>query len=338
MSLKKLNFLYFIRHYSRSRIVSYRNSSMPAVTRYQKKQQQQQEQQEEVEISRNSRVKITTPSFVEASIRSYKVYSPNSKPKFGIQKTLTVDAEPYAAEPQAAVQEVEAAVHEVEAAEAAEILASLQYTNGADTSCMNSMTQVSVYMYRIAVYNISQTVHYKTAYILYDKKNRLYHVYSIVSNQIHATNHGASTSESAADARTEFTLPLPTNTIQFTYKSYIEDTITNFIMTMIIPSNAHDYYIQDDIFGLVIRPSEIQAKAFNEDSCYYDIEDIVYDKSSNETTNGFKAFMLIPSRHFWYWPAPAVVAATAAGSSSYHDNIYTSQTVNSVLTILSCSG
>lgn len=293
---------------------------MPAVTRYQKKQQQQQEQQEEVEISRNSRVKITTPSFVEASIRSYKVYSPNSKPKFGIQKTLTVEAEPYA-EP-----------------EAAEILASLQYTNGADTSCMNSMTQVSVYMYRIAVYNISQTVHYKTAYILYDKKNRLYHVYSIVSNQIHATNHGASTSESAADARTEFTLPLPTNTIQFTYKSYIEDTITNFIMTMIIPSNAHDYYIQDDIFGLVIRPSEIQAKAFNEDSCYYDIEDIVYDKSSNETTNGFKAFMLIPSRHFWYWPAPAVVAATAAGSSSYHDNIYTSQTVNSVLTILSCSG
>ena len=300
---------------------------MPAVTRYQKKQQQQQQQQqqqEEVEISRNRRVKITTSSFVEASTRSYKVYSPNSKPKFGINKFLTVEAEPDA-EPYAEP-------------EAAEVLASLQYTNGADTSCMNSMTQVSVYMYRIAIYNISQTVHYKTAYILYDKKSRLYHVYSIVSNQIHATNHGASTSESAADARTEFTLPLPTNTIQFTYKSYIEDTITNFIMTMIIPSNAHDYYIQDDIFGLVIHPSEIQAKAFNEDSCYYDIEDIVYDKSSNETTNGFKAFMLIPSRHFWYWPAPAVVAATAAGSSSYHDNIYTSQTVHSVLTILSCSG
>jgi hypothetical protein len=123
---------------------------MPAVTRYQKKQQQQQEQQEEVEISRNRRVKITTSSFVEASTRSYKVYSPNSKPKFGINKFLTVEAEP----------------------EAAEVLASLQYTNGADTSCMNSMTQVSVYMYRIAIYNISQTVHYKTAYILYDKKSR----------------------------------------------------------------------------------------------------------------------------------------------------------------------
>lgn len=226
---------------------------------------------------------------------------------------------------------------DAEDSDAAEILASLQYTNGADTSCMNPMTQVSVYMYRIAVYNISQTVHYKTAYILYDKMSRLYHVYSIVSNQIHATNRAASTSESAAETRTEFTLPLPTNTIQFTYKSYIEDTITNFIMTMIVPSNDHDYYIQDDIFGVVTTPSEFQKKTFTEDSCYYDIENIVYDESSNDTTNGFKAFTLIPSRHFWYWPAAAVVSANAA-SSSYHDNIYTTQILESVLRILSCSG
>jgi len=269
------------------------------------------------------RVKITTPSFIEASTRTYKVYSANIKPKSGSKKTLTE-----------AIQQAKAEAPEAaEAAEAAEVLVSLQNTTGADTSCMNSMTPVSVYMYRIAIYNISQTVHYKTAYILYDKKSRLYHVYSIVSNQIHATNHAA-TSSSTSETRIEFTLPLPTNTIQFTYKSYIEDTIMNFIMTMIVPSNDHDYYIQDDIFGLVIHPSEFQEKVFNEDSCYYDIEDIVYDESSSETTSGFKAFILLPSRHFWYWPA--AVAATAAGS--YHDKRYTSQIINSVLTILSCSG
>jgi hypothetical protein len=293
---------------------------MPAVTRYQKKQQQQQQQQqqhEEVGISRNRRrITITTPSFVEANTRTYKVYSPKTKQKSGSKKKLTVDAA-------------------AAAAEAAEVLASLQYTTtGTDTSCMNSMTAVNVYMYRITVYNISQTAHYKTAYILYDKKSRLYHVYSIASNQIHATNRAHD-----GDASTSgyFTLPVPTNTIQFTYKSYIEDTITNFIMTMIVPSDGHDYYIHDDIFGLVIHPSEFQKKAFDENSCYYDIEDIMYDKSSTVTTSGFKAFMLIPSRHFWYWPAAAVVAATAA-EGAYHDNIYTSQTVNSVLTILSCSG
>jgi len=336
---------------------------MPIITRSQnKKQQQQQQEDSEYEISVHyledktrsggkhraiRRVKITTPSFIEASTRTYKVYSANIKPIPGIKQMLTVDA----AE-EAIIQAAEAAevAEAAEAADAAEVLVSLQNTTSADTSCMNPMTQVSVYMYRIAIYNISQTVHYKTAYILYDKKSRLYHVYSIVSNQIHATNcaddggdAGGAHNASTSGARTEFTLPLPTNTIQFTYKSYIEDTITNFIMTMIVPTNAHDYYIQDDIFGLVIHPSEFQAKAFNEDSCYYDIDDIVYDQSSSDTTSGFKAFILIPSRHFWYWPAS--VAATAMSSSSYnnniaiyHDNRYTSQILNSVLTILSSSG
>ena len=298
---------------------------MPTVTRSQKKQQRQRQQQEDAEYNTclgeerqtatatatataTRRVKIITPSFLEASTRTYKVYSPKTKPKSGIKKTPEETA--------------------------AEVLVSLQYAdaNGDATAvtCMNPMTPVSIYMYRIGIYNISQTVHYKTAYILYDKKSRMYHVYSIISNQIHAQD--ASTSGSA-EARTEFTLPLPKNTIQLKYKSYVEDTIVNFIMTMIVPSNDHDYYIQDDILGLVIQPDEFQEKAFGEDSCYYDIEDIVYDESSSETTSGFKAFMLVPSRHFWYWPA----AASYYNHADYHDNKYTSQTLNSVLTILSCS-
>jgi hypothetical protein len=309
-------------------IVSYRIvlSYMP-ITRSQKKQQHQQEGNE-YEISFNEecgtaaatrRVKIITPSFLEASTRTYKVYSPKTKPKSGIKKTPTVETE-------------------TTDTVAAEVLESLQYTTASSgdavaISCINPMTAVNIYMYRIGIYNISQTLHYKTAYILYDKTSRLYHVYSIISNQIDAQD--AAGAPPASETRTEFTLPLPKNTIQFKYTSYVEDTIANFIMTMIVPSNDHDYYIQDDILGLVIQSAEFREKAFDGDSCYYDIEDIMYDNSSSETLDGSKAFMLVPSRHFWYWPASG---SCINNTSAYHDNKYTIQTLNSVLTILSCSG
>ncbi len=339
--IKKLKFLYFIHRDTRYRIVRL-VSSMP-VTRSQKKQQRQLKQQEDAEYNTGSgeerqtttstatrRVKIITPSFAEASTRTYKVYSPKTKPKSGIKKT----PEEAAAEVLVSLQYADDsdAVDAVDAHNAVHADAG-DDTDAVSAACLNPMTPVSIYMYRIGIYNISQTIHYKTAYILYDKKSRMYHVYSIISNQIHAHDASASTSGSA-EARTEFTLPLPKNTIQLKYKSYVEDTIANFIMTMIVPSNDHDYYIQDDIFGLVIQPDEFQKKAFGEDSCYYDIEDIVYDESSCETTSGFKAFMLVPSRHFWYWPA---AAASYYNHADYRDNKYTPQTLNSVLMILSCS-
>jgi len=327
------------------------------VTRSQKKQQHQRQQQEDAEYNTGSseerqtaavgaatarRVKIITPSFAEASTRTYKVYSPKTKPKSGIKKT----PEESAAEVLVSLQYADAA-DAADAADVADAYADDAHgvvdTDAVSATCMNPMTPVSIYMYRIGIYNISQTIHYKTAYILYDKKSRMYHVYSIISNQIHATKSdacggGGGAASSSAEARTEFTLPLPKNTIQLKYKSHVEDTIANFIMTMIVPSNDHDYYIQDDIIGLVIQPDEFQEKAFGQDSCYYDIEDIVYDESSAETTSGFKAFMLVPSRHFWYWPAAASAAAAASYYNNYHDNKYTTQTLNSVLMVLSCSG
>jgi len=314
------------------------------VTRSQKKQQRQRQQQEDAEYNTGSgderqtttaparRVKIITPSFAEASIRTYKVYSPKTKQKSGIKKTS-----------EEAAAEVLVSLQYADAADAyADNTDVVVYTDAVSATCMNPMTPVSIYMYRIGIYNISQTIHYKTAYILYDKKSRMYYVYSIISNQIHATKSdacsGGGAASSSAEARTEFTLPLPKNTIQLKYKSLVEDMIANFIMTMIVPSNDHDYYIQDDIIGLVIQPDEFQEKAFGQDSCYYDIEDIVYDESSGETTSGFKAFMLVPSRHFWYWPAAASAAAAASYYNNYHDNKYTTQTLNSVLMVLSCSG
>lgn len=323
------------------------------VTRSQKKQHRQRQQQEDSEYNTGSseerqtaavgaatarRVKIITPSFAEASTRTYKVYSPKIKPKFGIKKT----PEESAAEVLVSLQYADAAddayANDAYADDAyADDAHGVVDTDAVSATCMNPMTPVSIYMYRIGIYNISQTIHYKTAYILYDKKSRMYHVYSIISNHIHAHDASSASASGSAEARIKFTLPLPKNTIQLKYKSFVEDTIANFIMTMMmVGSNDHDYYIQDDIIGVVIQPDEFQEKAFGEDSCYYDIEDIVYDESSSETTNGFKAFMLVPSRHFWYWPAAA--ADSYYNHANYHDNRYTSQTLNSVLTILSCSG
>jgi hypothetical protein len=109
-------------------------------------------------------------------------------------------------------------------------------------------------------------------------------------------------------------------------------------MTMVVPSNEHDYYIQDDILGLAIQQQEFQKNVFGEDSCFYDIEDLMYDNTSNETTTGFKAFMLVPSRNFWYSPAGAYYNTPAdANTLAYRDNRYMSHTLDSVLSILSQS-
>lgn len=309
--------------------------------------------------SRRRRVTIVTPSFVEASTHTYKVYSPinkpeniNNKKKKGIRRQNKTSASASA-----------------EVLDAAETLASLlEYDDSADSAdsadmcvsetsssteddtqsnaktkprthkCINPMTPVSKYIYRIGIYNISQTQHYKTAYILYDTKSRMFHVYTIISNQVPDEEETATGSEPEGSATDmAFSLPLPKNTIQTKYTTYINETVSNYVMTMIIPSNEHDYYIQDDILGVVISNDEYREKAFSEDTSFYDIEDIIFDDTSSETTNGYKAFMLIPSRNFWFSPVGAYYALTDANTIAYRDHNYTRDTVESVLMILSQS-
>lgn len=350
---------------------------MPVKTRSQKKQQQEQQYinsvaNEDLYISATTasrsnkeqrRVKIVTPSFMEASTHTYKVYSPRNKPPHGgasasatassKKKTNTAFAFKDEASDDAAAAEALIAL------QCHEQKNEIQYSSDNDGGigsdhyhfknptqassettavshhhhkCLNPMNPISKFIYRIGIYNIAQTVHYKTAYILYDTASRMYHVYTIISNQMsYSENDGA-----PVESRTEFTLPSPNNTIQTKYKSYIDDTITNFIMTMVVPSDEHDYYIQDDILGVVIQPQEFQKKAFDEESCFYDIEDLVYDDTSSETITGYKAFMLVPSRNYWYSPVGAYYyTLTEANTVAYRDNRYTSQTVESVLSILS---
>ena len=198
-------------------------------------------------------------------------------------------------------------------------------------ACINPMQPITRYMYRISVYNSERTLHYKTAFILYNHKNRLYYVYTIVSNSYpsdydDASSASASASDSSSPPESGF--PQPVNTIHMKYLSYIGDTIMNYVATLIVPHKDYDYFIQDDILGIVqSNDGAFTASVFSDESSYYDIDRLLHDKTSTETTNGFRVFQLIGSRNYWYDPA----AAAAASDSSVP---YTPETLQSVLQIL----
>ena len=81
------------------------------------------------------------------------------------------------------------------------------------------------------MHQIRQTLHYKTAYILYNEVTRNYYVYSIISNQI--THDDDSTTTANSDdikGVVEYTLPIPQNTIQLKFTSHTIENIQNYII------------------------------------------------------------------------------------------------------------
>lgn len=291
--------------------------------------------------SRGRRVKIMTPSFVEASARTYKIYDP-------AMKTSKKNAVAAAADALEMIEEQHHYEHDDDAA--AKILMSLQEEDGVVNTpstivhhtCLNPLSPITKFVYRIQVYNINRTLHCKTAYIIYDNTTGRFHVYTIVSNRYYSTNEQERETPQATES-TEVpppppqihtnhsvaapSLPEPANTIQTKYSCYIEDMVKNYIMTMIVPLNVYDYYIQDDIFGVVTDKKEFSEIVGGDESSFYDIEALINSKTSTETISGNKAFMLIESRKFWYDPA--------ASFSDFYQ--YSVITAGSVLHILSQS-
>ena len=274
-----------------------------------------------------SGVKILTPSFRAASTRSYKIYTggrfksrsaPHYEESVVAEEEAQAEAEIDVYADQMAVEDTEY----TETASAAETLTQLKTIN--KHACMNPMHPIMRYMYRIQVFNSSCTHHYKTALIGYNNKNRLYYVHTIISNCYRESSGDADADTAAAVTAG---LPLPVNTLQMKYSSYINDSIENFVMTMLVPSREYDYHIRDDIIGVATTETEFCDAVFGPDSSYYDVEGLLHDESSNETTNGFKAFSLIPSRSYWFDP---LVIET-------HSSAYSSYTIHSVLNILSQS-
>ena len=253
------------------------------------------------------RVKITTPSLREASIRTYKVYAPRTATN-SCRKTAVAAAA-------AAEEEEEALLTDQEHDDMSYIAEAMMELNGKETRkntvitkhmCINPMTPITRYAYGIRVYNSAKTLHYRSAYVLYDNTNRLYTVYSIISNVLSGLgSHGAyATENDDNDDDTVHILPHPVHTVHVKYTTFLSDAVVNYIMTMIVPSDNYGYFIQDDIMGVVASNDELSETAFGSDSSYYDIAQLFQeDHSSRETTNGMKAFHLIPSREFWFVPA-----------------------------------
>ena len=251
------------------------------------------------------RVKIlTTPSFLDSSTRTYKIYSPVAKPPSRAVVVAAPEDEEY---------------------DATEALVELQddvvdrRPQFVGCICLNPMCPITQYMYCINVYNIDRTLHYRSAYIIYDKTSRLYHVYSIISNCFPETADDAT---ATATATTASGYPAPVNTVQMKYTTYVNESVVNYIMTMMVPSNEYDYFIQDDIVGITASKEEFAQTAFDSESSYYDINHLFHDNTSSDTVNGFKAFNLIPSRNYWRDPTSAI------GPS------YTESVINSALLIL----
>jgi hypothetical protein len=306
------------------------------------------------------RVRITTPSFREASIQTYKLYAPRH-----IKKTTDYEADSEAvaaAEAEATATEALVLFQEQKSGEEGayeyddDFLCWQQHSSeeaDLDTSasassttvdssfvkhtCINPLNPVTQYIYRISVYDIDRTTHLKTAYILYNPKNRVYYVYSIISNQ-NAGYDSSIEEEPMAAAEAEAMLPEPMNTLQLKFSTYISETIIHYIMTLIVPSRDYNYYIQDDLIGVVSSNNrdnnDFEKTSFDDESSFYDIEGILYDKSSTLTTNGFKAFMLLPSRQYWYNYSTTYIRNTATVIENNH---YTPDALDHILLILSQS-
>ena len=305
------------------------------------------------------RVQITTPSFREASLRTYKLYTPrhNKKKAYEAEAAAAAEAAATATEALVLLQEQEQEQESGEegayeydndlcwqhSSEEADLDASTSTSSTTATSsfvkhtCINPLNPVTRYIYRISVYDIDRTTHLKSAYILYNPKNRVYYVYSIISNQ-NAGYDSPIDEEPVGAPAAEAMLPEPMNTLQLKFSTYITDTIIHYIMTLIVPSRDYNYYIQDDLIGVVSSNNpgnnEYEKTAFDDESTFYDIEGILYDKSSTLTTNGFKAFMLLPSRQYWYNYSTTYITNTATVIENNH---YTPHALDAMMLILSQS-
>ena len=262
--------------------------------------------------------RFTTSSYTESSLRSYKTYIPKRR---HVRVYESEESEPESGS-------------EIEATEAAEALVSMGDADSASESsespespipvaaasfhhrsCLNPMRPVTRYIYKLSVYNMAQTTHYNTSYVMYNRETGTYHVYSIISTMLAG---GAAAAMAGGES-----LPEPTNTIQTRYTTHT--SVDSYIMNVVIPCDQRDYCVLADFVGVIGDDVEFKRRAFGVDSCYYDIDELWNSNDSDETLTGHKMFILTPTR-VYYWDAGAGVVPTTA--------MYSAENINSALDII----
>lgn len=265
------------------------------------------------QCEQHRRVRIQTPSFRDASIHTYKIYRPVSNNHddhdddddsviHSIRNHCRRDVE-------AANTIIELSEELVEPEEEPEEEERTAAPVRINHVCINPMRSITNYMYHMVVYNSDRTHHHKSAFIVYNYEKHMYYVYSIISNgPYYQSTRGSDVAASAesslddldgggvgGDDNEPTTFVEPINTIQTRFSCYVAETIEQYVMTMLVPSIGKNYYIQDQIIGILLPR---QKMIFDNETTYYDIEQLLYDTSSSETTNGHIAFPLIPYREY----------------------------------------
>lgn len=306
---------------------------------------------------------LTTSSFLESCLRTYKVYTPTPSVNSRDDKAKTHKKKPKFS------YKLEAGDME-EASEAADVLVSIMECDNNDDdhasvsshqsyssvslpapqpqcedassaassassassssqcqykcshTCLNPMSSVMRYIYKLNVYSMDQTTHYVTAYIIYNHESRLFHTYSIISTSISGTTEGAATD----NAYDELSLPAPRNTIQTKYTTYTN--METYIMNIIIPSYQRNYCVLADFIGFVGCDNEFKKSTLSSESCYYDIDNLWRNNDSADTITGHKMFILTPTR-VYYWDAGCGTTST--------NTMYTRDDIMSALDIISGS-
>ena len=264
------------------------------------------------QCEQHRRVRIQTPSFRDASIHTYKIYRPVSNNHddddaddadlaAGIHNhhrdhycRRDVDEEEAAKaiielSEELVVPEEEPKEPEEEEEERSAAPVRINHV------CINPMRSITNYMYHMVVYNSDRTHHHKSAFIVYNYEKQMYYVYSIISNGPYYQSTRGSVGGVGGHDNEPTTFVEPINTIQTRFSCYVAETIEQYVMTMLVPSFGKNYYIQDQIIGILLPR---QKTTFDNETTYYDVERLLYDTSSSETTNGHIAFPLIPYREY----------------------------------------
>lgn len=269
--------------------------------------------------------RFTTSSYVDSSIRSYKTYIPKRR---HVRVYESEESEPESGSEIEFAEAAEAMVSmgdaDSESADSAEsydsAIPTVSFQRG---SCLNPMCPVTRYIYKLSVYNMAQTNHDNTTYVMYNCETRKYHVYSIISTMLGGGGGGGEVVVDATGAAMEESLPAPTNTIQTKYTTYMN--ADKYIMNVVIPSDQSDYCVLADLVGVIGDDNEFKQRAFGVDSCYYDIDELWNSNDSDETLTGHKMFILTPTR-VYYWDAGVGVVSA--------ESKYTSQYINIALDII----
>ena len=248
-------------------------------------------------LSRN--IRFTTPSYTESSIRNYKIYTPSSGRN---RRSHFDDDDTYEASEalvSLAMDYESETDHESESDHGSGTEPELTPTTLFNRNCcLNPMRPVTRYIYKLSVYNMTQTTHYNTSYIMYNRKGREYYVYSIISTMFSGSDGGGVGGDYVDLGVAAAELPTPSHTIQTRYVSY--GNIENYIMKVVIPSEQRDYCVLADFIGVISPDDEFQNLVFSDDSCYYDVDNIWNTTESDETLTGHKMFIITPT-HVYYW-------------------------------------